>query len=74
MEKDIQISKELDAKIELVSGNVKLSLIYAGTQMKAGMNVELSPEVFVDQLKAAIKGPYDDAILDGLLLLLKAVT
>jgi hypothetical protein len=63
---DDQVSKELELKIEFKGGDLLLSAVYAGKGVGAQMGVNVSPDYFLDQLKLAIPGQIDDAIIDVL--------
>lgn len=72
MEKDIQLSKELELKMELSGGNIILSAVYTGTQASASMGVTVHPDILIDQLTALIPGTIDDALGAVLKAALKA--
>lgn len=67
-----ELSNELKLKLEVVDGKVKSSLSYDGHQADVEMSVSLDIEAYAQQLKAAIKGPVDDLIIDALIAMLKA--
>lgn len=72
MEKDIQLSKELELKMELKDGKIQLSAVYSGDQAGAQMGVTLDPALFIDHLAALIPGKVDDALFEVLKAALKA--
>lgn len=57
---------DVDLKLEFVDKKLKLSSVYDGNGIDGGAFVSLEPGVFLDKLKAAIPGPYDDAIIEAL--------
>ena len=71
MEKNIELSKELDLDIKVKEGKVELSL---SSEMKGAgiaLSVSLDSEYFGNKLAAAIPGQVDDAIIAMLIAALK---
>ena len=71
MEKNIELSKELDLDIKVKEGKVELSL---SSEMKGAgiaLSVSLDPEYFGNKRAAAIPGQVDDAIIAMLIAALK---
>lgn len=60
------VSSELKLKIEIKDGKVLLSALYDGKGVDANMGVSVDSDYFLDQLKEAIPGQIDDAIIDVL--------
>lgn len=61
---DVQVSKELDLKIELVGGDAKLSAVYTGKDASVSIVVTLHPDLLLDHVKGIIPGGIDDAVIE----------
>ena len=62
---------EADLDLEFKDGKLRASVSYDGKGVDAGLYVDVSPEYFLDKLKAAIPGEVDDKIIDMLKLAFK---
>lgn len=55
-----------ELKLELVEGQIKLSIKYDGPGIDGEVACLVEPVFFLDKLKGIIPGQIDDAIIDGL--------
>lgn len=63
---------EVDLKVVVEKGVVKLEVKYDGAGANAGMYVELEADYFLDKLAAAIPGQIDDSVIGLIKAALKA--
>lgn len=64
------LGAEGDLKLVLEAGKVKLAVVHASKGAEVSLGVAVDSKYFVEKLKAAIPGPYDDMIFDALLALM----
>jgi hypothetical protein len=72
MEKVILDGKELDIKVELKEGKIKLEAVYDGAQADAGAFIVIGVEELLDKLEEKIPGKIDAAIFAVIKAALKA--
>lgn len=64
MEKVIVDGKEVDVKFEIKQGKIVLIGDYVGHGGSAKIELGISADYFLDELKAKIPGTFDDAIIE----------
>lgn len=67
----VEVSKEVEAKVEFVDGKILLKGQYDGKGLSVGLVMTVKSEYFLDELKKAIPGEIDDKLIDMLKLGLK---
>ena len=55
---------EADLDLALIDGKLRLTVGYDGKGVDAGIYVDVEPSYFLDKLKNAIPGKFDDVIID----------
>lgn len=73
MEKVLLDGKELDVKVSVAGGKVKLEALLDTDKVDVAASVSISVDELLDQLKAKIAGPIDDAVIDLFKAALKAL-
>lgn len=73
MEKVLLDGKELDIKVEVKEGKVRLEAAFDGAQADAGAYVVIGVDELLDKLAAKIPGQIDDAVIALLKGALKAL-
>lgn len=73
MEKVLLDGKELDVKVSVAGGKVKLEALLDTDKVDVAASVSISVDELLDQLKAKIAGSVDDAVIDLIKAALKAV-
>lgn len=58
-----ELSSETDLKVEIIAGDVHLSVEHASKGVGASLGVKISTDYFLDKLAAAIPGEIDDAVI-----------
>jgi hypothetical protein len=70
---EFPLGTEGKVKVSFSAGKAKIEGMYAGADAEAGAFVSLSIDAYLDALKNAIPGHFDDVLLDGAKALLKAL-
>ena len=62
MDKSIEVSKEMEVKIELVAGKLSVEAIYGGAMGGATAKVFVSTDMVIDAICKKIPGTIDDSL------------
>jgi hypothetical protein len=61
---DKQLGAEDQVKVSLEGGKLVISNSYAGKQVSADLVIKADAKAFLEQLKAAIPGNWDDLVIN----------